>query len=546
MIRYNDLSKEELIKLLEERDCQSRQKQVQNLIDGTPMDLSEFGGKLNMIFNNMPVGIELYDREGYLVTANNTDLEIFESTMEDMKGVNLFNNPNLTKEQEYTIRNSKSSFFFPLAYNFKKARESGYYHPSSNSIKHLQVKGLSLQDPELGHLGYLFFFIDYTDTVLNTELLKNNLAMAKAILLNGHSMIGEYDWEKEAIYIDPKLNDHSKDCTLFKLLNGNLLYFGDIYQGSSIDEKEKWTQNPFRKVLQGMEDQCSFDCEVTIGDHSTWIRFNAVAYKGEQEKTPKIICYFVDVTEEKYLETQLKVTQEKSRQAELEKLKAQEADRLKSAFIANMSHEIRTPLNSIVGFSNLLMETEVKEEMKMFIDIINTNNDLLLRLITDILDFSKIEANALECDFDMTNFKEIITSQYKLHSLKMQEGISFICDVDALPDVMIYTDSKRITQVLSNLISNARKFTETGSISLSYRKEGDFLITEVTDTGSGIALDQQTAIFDRFVKLNSFQQGTGLGLTICKMIIETLHGSIGVNSTPGVGSCFWFTLPCGK
>lgn len=223
--------------------------------------------------------------------------------------------------------------------------------------------------------------------------------------------------------------------------------------------------------------------------------------------------------------------------------KALQTDKLKSAFLANMSHEIRTPLNAIIGFSNILAETDDKEEKEEFVKIINKNSDLLLRLITDILDFSKIESGVLDYSLSDTSLKDIFHEQFQVHAMKMPEKVSLICDFDALPDIFVHTDPKRVTQVLSNLISNAVKFTEVGSIRFSYRIVEKYVLVEVIDTGIGISPQHQQAIFDRFVKVNSFKQGTGLGLTICKTIIEALNGTIGVDSRPGEGARFWFTLP---
>ena len=176
--------------------------------------------------------------------------------------------------------------------------------------------------------------------------------------------------------------------------------------------------------------------------------------------------------------------------------------------------------------------------------IINTNCDLLLRLVTDILDFSKIESGMMDYSLTDVNIKEICAEQYKVHSLKVQEGVSMLCDLNALPDKILHTDPKRVTQVVSNLLSNAIKFTEQGAITLSYRVEEDHVLFEVSDTGIGISARNIETIFERFTKVDSFKQGTGLGLSICKTIVYALRGEIGVDSTPGVGSRFWFTLPC--
>ena len=228
--------------------------------------------------------------------------------------------------------------------------------------------------------------------------------------------------------------------------------------------------------------------------------------------------------------------------------KADEANRLKSAFLANMSHEIRTPLNAIVGFSNLLIETEDPAEKQEFIHIISANNELLLQLINDIIDMAKIESGSLDFLYTQTDVNELmedICSQMKLKNKSDAISISFD---QKLPHCVIETDPYRLMQVITNFFTNALKFTEKGSISFGYTL--DELAGEirfyVKDTGIGIPDDKQKQIFDRFVKLNTFAQGTGLGLPICAMIAEKFGGSIGVESCVGEGSLFWLKIPVQK
>lgn len=228
--------------------------------------------------------------------------------------------------------------------------------------------------------------------------------------------------------------------------------------------------------------------------------------------------------------------------------KADEANRLKSAFLANMSHEIRTPLNAIVGFSNLLIETEDLAEKQEFIHIISANNELLLQLINDIIDMAKIESGSLDFLYTQTDVNELmedICSQMKLKNKSDAISISFD---QKLPYCVIETDPYRLMQVITNFFTNALKFTEKGSISFGYTL--DELAGEirfyVKDTGIGIPEDKQKQIFDRFVKLNTFAQGTGLGLPICAMIAEKFGGSIGVESCVGEGSLFWLKIPVQK
>jgi len=228
----------------------------------------------------------------------------------------------------------------------------------------------------------------------------------------------------------------------------------------------------------------------------------------------------------------------------LAKEKAEALDRLKSAFLANMSHEIRTPLNSIIGFTDLLSETDDKEEQKEFITIIQRNNEILLKLVSDILDLSKIESGTFDFTKKEISIKhlceEIIRS---FGNIETNGNVELYFEPD-LPDETILADVNRVKQVLMNLITNSIKFTQQGYIKLGYdtgRKKD--ILFYVEDSGIGISRDDITRIFNRFVKLNSFAQGTGLGLSICKALIEQMGGTIGVNSKTGKGSRFWFTLP---
>ena len=225
--------------------------------------------------------------------------------------------------------------------------------------------------------------------------------------------------------------------------------------------------------------------------------------------------------------------------------RADEANRLKSAFLANMSHEIRTPLNAIVGFSNLLAETDDPVEKQEFIHIISTNNELLLQLINDIIDMAKIESGSLDFTYsriDINELMEEICSQMILKNKSEAVSISFD---EKLPQCLIYTDRNRLMQVMNNFLTNALKFTPEGSVSFGYTIEelGKAIRFYVKDTGIGIPQDKKDKIFDRFVKLNTFAQGTGLGLPICAMIAEKFGGSVGVESEEGKGSLFWLSIP---
>ena len=219
---------------------------------------------------------------------------------------------------------------------------------------------------------------------------------------------------------------------------------------------------------------------------------------------------------------------------------------MKSAFLANMSHEIRTPLNAIVGFSNLMNSEEVlePEEREQFVKLINTNSDLLLKLINDILDLSRMESGKMSFVFDRHDLNVLINEIYCTFQLMMPEGVELRMRVPEIP-VVVAVDPYRLKQVLSNFINNAIKFTTSGYIEVGYYfcTKGDCLHIYVEDTGIGIPEEKQKQVFDRFCKLDEFAQGTGLGLAICQVIAQRFGDEIQLKSEYGKGSRFMLTLP---
>lgn len=241
-----------------------------------------------------------------------------------------------------------------------------------------------------------------------------------------------------------------------------------------------------------------------------------------------------DVTERQHMIGELKKARKQ----------AEQSDKLKSAFLANMSHEIRTPLNAIVGFSDLLMITDDPAEKEEYSKIINTNNELLLKLINDILDLSKIEAGSVELkveEFDLAvYFDELATAmQYRVVNPRVR-----LTSVNPYTTCMVKLDKNRFAQIVTNYVTNAIKYTPEGFIEMGYEKVDEGIRIYVRDTGIGIQEDKKCKVFHRFEKLDEFAQGTGLGLSICKAIIEACGGSLGFESEYGKGSLFWAVLPC--
>ena len=244
----------------------------------------------------------------------------------------------------------------------------------------------------------------------------------------------------------------------------------------------------------------------------------------------------------------LNVQEIKDREEELvaARLLAEKAE-LKQSFLANMSHEIRTPLNSIVGFSNILaIEEDLSpEERQEYIDTINNNSDLLLKLVNDILELSRMESGYMSFNCEKCMVNELIDDVYMTHQVLIMPRLNFLKEIDDM-QLEIDVDKDRLTQVLTNFLNNASKFTESGYVKIGYHYllEEQKVAVYVEDTGRGIPQEEQKIIFSRFYKQNEFSQGAGLGLSICRVIIDKLGGTIELSSEPGKGSRFTVILPC--
>lgn len=294
-------------------------------------------------------------------------------------------------------------------------------------------------------------------------------------------------------------------------------------------------QHFLKEAVEGTSDALKQDVRILHEDrHITWTRINMIVRRRCPEKHIfEMLCINFDITQTKEIEAKLIKAKEQ----------AEEADTLKSAFIANMSHEIRTPLNAIVGFSNLLAKTVDADKKQRFINIINKNNQMLLKLIGDVLDMAKVESNTLDFNFRPTDLNHLIQEVDSTMRIKLSNDVMLNYVLGA-PDCIIDTDPDRLNQVLMNLLNNAAKFTTKGSITFGYELRDDEIYFYVRDTGIGIPDQDAERLFSRFTKLNNFIPGTGLGLSISKSIVEMLGGSIGVKSAGhNRGSIFWFTIP---
>ena len=265
-----------------------------------------------------------------------------------------------------------------------------------------------------------------------------------------------------------------------------------------------------------------------------WVDLKGVAQEfDERGKVTKVLGFIADIQKRRDDE-----------QALIEaKQRAEESDRLKSAFLANVSHEIRTPLNAIVGFSEVIAHTESECEREEYLDIVKANSNLLLHLINDILDLSRIESGKMEFIDENIQMDELCEELRQMHQMRIKNDVKIIFERPAA-SLTIVSDSHRLRQLYSNLISNAIKYTEKGAITFGYKLKGDMMEGYVRDSGSGIPAEKLNNVFGRFEKLDLLKQGFGLGLSICKSILDKMGGEIWVESELGVGSCFYFLIPC--
>lgn len=301
---------------------------------------------------------------------------------------------------------------------------------------------------------------------------------------------------------------------------------------SNPEEVKKFRQDDMELLKKGDKLEFQEEYTTTKGEIRIVNTLKTLVHS-QNEKLPLIIGISWDITELKNTEKELIAA----------RIKAEEADKLKSTFLANMSHEIRTPMNAIVGFSQLIAETDDMHERQCYNNIINKNANLLLQLINDILDLSKIEAGTLDFINKPTDLRELCRNIYDIHLPRTTPEVKLVFDDDS-PSLTTISDSNRLNQVISNFLTNAQKFTNQGEIRFGFKLTSDHTIEfYVKDTGIGIPKEQTENIFNRFTKLNNFAQGSGLGLAICKMITESLGGNIWVESIENEGSTFKFTIP---
>ena len=371
-----------------------------------------------------------------------------------------------------------------------------------------------------------FFTQDITDVIKNMDELRELNYLLDAILNNipVYMFVKDPEDDFRYLYWNKALANHSKIPASRALGRTDFEIFPER------SDAEKFHQDDLELMRTGERLEMQETYVTAAGE--TRIVQTLKTHIPLVGRVPLIIGISWDITNVQNIEQELIQA----------RIKAEQSDRLKSAFLANMSHEIRTPLNAIVGFSRLMTTTDNREDEKLYSEIINQNSDVLLQLINDILDLSKIEAGTFEYIKQPMDLGEMCRNVYEIHKGRVQEGVTLTLDNEN-DSLMINEDKNRILQLITNLITNAIKFTYEGEIHFGFKLKKDYIDFYVKDTGIGISEEKLSHIFGRFVKLNSFVQGTGLGLAICQMIVEKMGGAITVESELHEGSTFRFTIP---
>ena len=483
---------------------------------------------LSNIFKYLPIGIELYDMDGVLVDLNDKELEMFHiEKKEDVLGINIFDNPIFPKEMKERLKKNEDADF-TFRYDFSKVG-SYYQNTQKQGTIDLVTKVTTLYDSEHQPINYLLINADKTETTVAYNKIQEfeeffelvgdyaKVGYAHFNILSGHGYAQKSWYRNVGEAYETPLSD----------------IFG-TYRHFHPDDRALLIRF-LDDARNGLTTQLSKEMRVLREDGTyTWTHVNLLVKKyAPQDRIIEIISINYDITELKRTEEMLVKARDK----------AEASDRLKSAFLANMSHEIRTPLNAIVGFSSLLTSTENAAEKELYNSLIGHNNKLLLNLINDVIDLSKIESGYLELRPDWVNLTELLDESVAEYVHQVPSGVELLTNYPA-HDSLVELDRLRIKQILSNFLSNALKNTTTGHVEVFYEVDHQFVRIGVKDTGRGIPQNMLEKIFERFEKLDSFAQGAGLGLPICKLIVEKMNGRILVDSPLGIGTTFIIELPC--
>ena len=483
---------------------------------------------LHNIYKNLPVGIELYNKEGVLVDLNDKELDLFHvDSKEELLGINIFENPVFPEEMKERLRNNEDADF-TFRYDFSKLGEY-YSNNKAEGTIDLVTKVTTLYDENHNPVNYLLINADKTETTVAYNKIQE--------FEEFFELIGDYAKVGYAHFNILSKQGHAQKSWYKNIGEEYGTPLSEIigtYKSFHPDDRDLILQF-FEEVQKGNADKLSHNIRVfRENGECTWTHVNLFVRKyAPQDKVIELISINYDITDLKQIEEML--VNERDR--------AEASDRLKSAFLANMSHEIRTPLNAIVGFSSLLASAENVVEKELYNSLISHNNELLLNLINDIIDLSKIEAGYLELHQNWFNLTELLDECVAEYARLLPSGVELLTSYPE-HDALVELDKLRIKQILNNFLSNALKNTTRGHVEVFYEIDKHCVRIGVKDTGRGIPQNMLEKIFERFEKVDSFAQGVGLGLSICKSIVDKMNGRIQVYSQLGLGTTFIAELPC--
>ena len=506
------------------RNLNALKKAQQNEIDAM--------ATYKMLVNNMPI---LYMQEELVTDKNGNPIELI------YRNVNSEFEKHFYRKEEVIGRKGSEIFpesmpeflhFTKMALTEKRAITFPYYFKAIDTFYDVVLKGT--------HQGNMIDIFCLNSTELHKAQQKLSATNSKLAMALDVANIVPWKWDLKSKTILCDINRPIELSTDEQEVEDSQLSVPDSQYFSKIfKEDRERVKQAYRDLIEGRAEKVKEEYRIVNVQKNNlhkveWVEAQAaVEARDEDGKPLTLVGSSLVITNRKKMEQELTTAKEL----------AEESNRLKSAFLANMSHEIRTPLNAIVGFSGILASTEEEEEKQEYVSIIENNNTLLLQLISDILDLSKIEAGTLELNYSNIELNELMRELERGFLLRVKMDAVKLEFVEPAGPCMAYTEKNRLSQLMINLVTNAIKFTEKGSIRFGYEMRENELYFYVADTGCGIPKDKQQNIFGRFVKLNSFAQGTGLGLSICKTLMDHMGGRIGVESEEGKGSTFWFTLP---
>lgn len=481
---------------------------------------------LSLIPEYIPLGLGVYDKDGYLKYANDTTLKMFGVTMKDIYNINIFDDPNITAEDKALLKQGLN-VSFETDYDFDLC-ENFYETPIKGIKKYFVTKVTIMRDPEGNRQGYLLACEDITVKKAQEREIIESYKKIKAtqkelsLALNAGKLSSWNYNIKEGLFC--KFDVHIENIEKRSLQS--------IYESIHPDDRNK-----FMALLEAVAHKQKFPENRIIlrvlENNATDYSYSSFTYSAvEDEAGNVVVITFIqrDITEDIIYQQNLITA----------KNKAEEADKLKSTFLANMSHEIRTPLNAIVGFSELLTETDDAEEKFEYKQLIETNSEILLKLIGDILDLSKIEVGSIDINRQKLNLCQLCDELYRSFQQRIKNPKVTLKLINPYTKCVANFDKYRFMQIFTNFATNAIKYTPQGEIVMGYECMPGQVRIYVKDSGIGIPEEKKNRIFSRFEKLDTFAQGTGLGLSICKAIADATGGEVGFKSKANIGSEFWY------